>query len=629
MQKRPVKVRIIVLLAMSALLMGAFFIAPGPAKGQGGWSHDFDFTTSDWAFVPEHNSNFTPADFGSWQSGVGWQAVNASNHVTGIDHYTLARIGVGWSLAGPRTITEFSIVYDLTQGTWNVGNCPGAGCTYYPTQITADVGIVASAASLPDTSGTNKTISWTGSLANVQGIAVDLEAAYFADNFGSGSYGSGVIKSLHIAGLGTDPFEEAGLFTPTPTPTATFTATPPYYTPQPITTLTADSPTCMTPDTRSASFLTGQQWAFNGGANYAVPLPQRFLRLPPGGSASMSVNLSDAEYKLQVVYQSSGIGGGSFVASVGGQPYTIQPADSAEHTFETEPIRYATGATTLGLSKPATDSVDVVIKFFCLSAVQGSGSGAITTGGDKNDQCETCDPPISITDIPGILNWLLCNIRRLWTCYLLPILTNILSFIGTIIKFILSFFGWIVRGIGDILNWVAGLISSAWGSITGWISNLFAGVNNDFHSSGIADDMNVAASRTRDLPTAIGNGISTLGGQLSQIFTNTGQGLGGFIDFIWRLINFGASAIAYVIGLIPLVIQSFVDGINSASTPPSGSPLCSNPASLAYYPCLGFYVLDNTIFAGPAGYLFPVLIGIIVFYNLVWIFTRIKEELSK
>jgi hypothetical protein len=579
MQKRPIKVRIIVLLAMSALLMGAFFIAPGAVKAQGG-ARSYDFSQSDWSW---HSSGFgrceagAPPVYASYQTGVGWRTTDdpgATRTLGCIWVYPAG--GANYTITGVRVVGHFSA--PASTAFRGVIAEPGA----------QNIGF------LPTTSG-NFDVTFSVN-TTVQQLAVVFDT--------QDSYGPNYIYAVYLT-------------------------VPPYYTPVPLTTLVPDLPTCTMPDTRSASFRPGQQWAFNGGADYAVPLPQQFLRLPPGGSASMSVNLSDAEYKLQVVYQSSGLGGGSFVASVGGLPYTIQPADSAEHTFETEPIQYPTGATTLGLSKPATDSVDVVIKFFCLSAVQGSGSGAITTGGDKNDQCETCDPPISITDIPGILNWLLCNIRRLWTCYLLPILTNILSFIGTIIKFILSFFGWIVRGIGDILNWVAGLISSVWGSITGWISNLFAGVNNDFHSSGIADDMNIAASRTRDLPTAIGNGISTLGGQLSQIFTNTGQGLGGFTNFIWRLINFGASAIAYVIGLIPLVIQSFVDGINSASTPPSGSPLCSNPASLAYYPCLGFYVLDNTIFAGPAGYLFPVLIGIIVFYNLVWIFTRIKEELSK
>jgi hypothetical protein len=99
-------------------------------------------------------------------------------------------------------------------------------------------------------------------------------------------------------------------------------------------------------------------------------------------------------------------------------------------------------------------------------------------------------------------------------------------------------------------------------------------------------------------------------------------------DLIGGLFNLFVRGLAYLITLTPLIIETLISGFNASATAISGSPICTNSSDFLYAVCLGFYVIDNTILSGPAFYLIPIAIGLLVFDTFVWAFQAIRRAFS-
>lgn len=144
---------------------------------------------------------------------------------------------------------------------------------------------------------------------------------------------------------------------------------------------------------------------------------------------------------------------------------------------------------------------------------------------------------------------------------------------------------------------------------------------NDLQVGTSAALLNVIASNVRDMPTILGNGLAFLGEQFFVLIQNAES----FFEVVIGLFAWFLQAIAYLITLVPLIISALVTGFNAAAVPISGSPLCGAPGDFLYAPCLGFYILDNTLFSGPAFYLLPLVIGILVFDTFIWALAKFRE----
>jgi hypothetical protein len=155
-----------------------------------GWIHTVNFAGGLEGFILD-------AAFGAWAAGVGITPTNGGVPPT----FTAAiRSLLAADNIASTTFTSVNIVFDFTKGTYTAVT-PAA-------LIFFNSGQIATISSSVITTGTNKTLSWTGSAAGVTQVAVQLVMSY--DGAGPHVYsGDGVLKSITMTGVGTNPFTGA------------------------------------------------------------------------------------------------------------------------------------------------------------------------------------------------------------------------------------------------------------------------------------------------------------------------------------------------------------------------------------------------------------------------------------
>ncbi|MBX3082930.1 MAG: hypothetical protein KF716_14950 [Anaerolineae bacterium] len=409
-------------------------------------------------------------------------------------------------------------------------------------------------------------------------------------------------------------------YSPTPTATATGTAYPNPYTHRLCTLLLG-----------RAEFR--EAWTFDGGSDFEASDPNRFLRMPPGGSATLTLALSPTkQYGLSVLLRAAQTGdNGNITLQIGtSAAYSIPLESHADlRGFTSEAINYepdTTGGYTVKFARPSTATGDVVVEYFCLQVKVSSGGDDSGGGtGEENDRCSVCQAPDWFGDLGGILNWLICQIKNLLTCYVSQFLIYIMGLINKVTGFALDIFVWMVDGFNAVVKWANGLLPQVPMFAGGATANLITGASNTMHTSGMANGMNIVAAGARDLPRTINNIMTGLIGQVSSAIVESGS----LIEIMLKLIVVTFSAIIFAIfGLVPILIGSLIGGFLSPSNITSLTMTCTNPDSYLFYPCLIFYALDNTVLAGPAGYLFPLVMGLWAVQTFVWALNRIKEEIA-
>ena len=94
---------------------------------------------------------------------------------------------------------------------------------------------------------------------------------------------------------------------------------------------------------------------------------------------------------------------------------------------------------------------------------------------------------------------------------------------------------------------------------------------------------------------------------------------------IGALVTLLTGGLQTIIGLAVQIIQALINGFNAGAVSiPQGGLTCNTPGTLLYYPCLGFYVLDNTIWQGPVAYLIPIILGTATIRLLMWAMEKIR-----
>ena len=372
-------------------------------------------------------------------------------------------------------------------------------------------------------------------------------------------------------------------------------------------------------------------------AGVSLPDSSSSAETPVGGM------IQSHQYALSVRYHTSEAGDpGDFVLSVGRSPEFHIPVTAipdVTQVFDVPAANYEPTSLIGGVNSPAAyllsirgaTAPNLIIDFVCLSDVTtatiqlGGGRVVGQSGLGLTPDDADCSLPVYspvgdlIQDVPQLIGLVFPLVTTLWNCGLLPIGTKMLYLLKNAAYFANVARQWAGQIIDSAKDWVIADLTIAWRWLSGFGSNLFqiglnllAGLLNALH---LTDLINNIANFIRGIPLFLENAFHTV----QALFAIVG-------DWISRIIT----AIIGIVGVIPLLFLSMINGFNaSASSVPLYAPDCNSANLILYSPCLAFYVLDNTIFDGPVYYIMPVVIGMLGWNTLIWATQTIKENLTK
>lgn len=290
------------------------------------------------------------------------------------------------------------------------------------------------------------------------------------------------------------------------------------------------------------------------------------------------------------------------------------------------------------ISEPQYD-IGLTIDYMCVSeyvSASGGGSGGGSGENTTSGACQICTyTPAPVNTGDALLNirnavqnvWnaivaqLWCNLRRFFECVLMSILGQIAQAIVDFLAFVLGLGYWLVQTAGGLINWVVSAIYAVVRWFGGSIVNIARGLINFLQTIGLLDLLNRILGAIASIPSFIGQIINFIVG----IFQFLGQAIGAVVQLVTMIWQFFITMIQAVV----VIIRSIFDGFNTASLGTiSGSVICSTPSTIGYDVCLGFYILDNTVFSGPAYYLFIIVVGLASLDTLVWALGVIRKKLQ-
>lgn len=297
-------------------------------------------------------------------------------------------------------------------------------------------------------------------------------------------------------------------------------------------------------------------------------------------------------------------------------PDPDQPEDSDLYTFR---LSYGVG-----------DNVDWIVDLACVSDAT-PGAQIVPSGGSNSAGiCRDCTYHATgnlINDILSVFAWLWCGLSQLFDCVLKPMLLGIWQVILNVLQ-VLGFVRiWAGTIIGNGIRW----LNANWGVIGAWASGALSNL--------VRALLNVATFLLNTIPIVgfINLILSFFGTPLGQLVANTAHTAGTVIATGADIIQIGANflgqvvtGIISIIGAIPTVIAAIIAGFNSPSTSiPVYAPSCSATNTLLFYPCLGSYILDNTLLDGPVYLMFILMLGLVALNVLLWAVRAVQEALGK
>lgn len=414
------------------------------------------------------------------------------------------------------------------------------------------------------------------------------------------------------------------VLTPTATATATFTPTPGYNPP-------IAAPACLG-ITNGPSFRRG--WTPAGGATIEFGE----LNLVPGSSATSRIPIeASKQYDLRVYYTHHGGDGDDLMRfNVGASSFILPLQDgygSFDELFTQNNVTIATNELTGLLNftdfsfeyPPGMLDAGLTVQWWCIAEVGSLVPPAGAIADTYYESCFEClyepisypNPIEAINNIGNYIGWLWCSLRRFLECQLWIILGQLLQGVLDLLNFIKGAFEWLWETVTGAIEWVASLI----GQVLEWIfatgANIIQGIGNlisglwDFLSAFFTTIGLFIKALFEAVVTAIKIVIAIIDAVIRAV-------VGGVVAFI----NWAAE----IFGLGQVVVDGINDGFNrDVGDTISGSLACDNPSGLLYPVCLGFYVLDNTIFDGPGYWVFIVFIGVFSLDTLLWAVEKLRH----
>jgi hypothetical protein len=629
------------LIALVSLLIAVLLLAaPAPARADD--TIVFDFRISNYSFVADVSS-FTGQPWGVWTSGIGWQA----SCTTFAEDHAYNMIQMSRSFGTLATITEMDVKYHLTTGIIDNPTLKQIiGVDNYSTILEDEA--------QPFTTGSNIHLTYTGSASASANFGFSFKAAHGdplvnVTHNCAGIGGSLVIEQITITG--TLPF---ATFTPSPSPTPTPTATPGALPSIPT------APRCDLIRQDIATFENLFAWQIlpeSAGAGHPSGQPKG-LTMPSGVTADLELNLDTAaQYVIRLEFhRTTASTGGTFELRLGTEPafkVDIDPGDSGTQVFEVPAGNYTPNPGNYNMEGSAlykliltaptwSPNPGLIIDFVCISVnTEGggpgsgggtgdAGGGGLFGGGIQQTACEECTyNPVGdlFQDIPRLIEWLWCGLSQLFDCVLRNVLYGLWQTIVRIIQ-IIAFLrlwaglileraiAWVLGNLGVLAAWLGGHIINLLTAIGAPILNVASGFINGVLSllAGLWGFFQQVLVVLSAIATFLTSAVGLVG--------NGFQFVVSIVEQIWHFIS-------QVVGIVPILIGSLIAGLNaSAASIPSWAPACNNPSSLLYYPCLGMYVLDNTIFLGPVYYLVPIAIALVAWQVIGWAIKQFREALT-
>lgn len=412
--------------------------------------------------------------------------------------------------------------------------------------------------------------------------------------------------------------------TPTNTPTITSTHTPtptntPFGSGDPFA-----NAYCIFPTSDKADFTDLTGWSLTGTGGHPSSL-SHYLDVPPAAQAIKQYSGLDSNklYEIYLKFSApSHASDDSFKLKFAQAPEnTISVANTSSAQSYIIPAQryqpsFGSGTSALWSMKVSKDSTGPAsglrIELLCLRAGISAPSGPIANPPVQPENeaavCSICTySPVGdlFQDIPKVVQFIGCLLGSLW-CQLGRLLTGLWETLLSILGFFGKIVAWFVATIGAAISWVMENGLKVVQFVGGWLSNIVNGVLGFF--------LNVA--------TLLYQVLSVIVGFLGSLISN----IVAFLDVIFAMISLLLAKIGEVLGLVPIIITSIISGLNaSPATLPAWAPVCNDSNTFMYWPCIGFYIADNTIWSGPAYYLIPAIMLIIGYNVLSWAIKQIQE----
>jgi len=612
--------RVLVLSVVLLIILSSLFVFPGTVRSQSA-DHDYDFRASaDGSFDTDcgiyddgspmggSDPNWQGSGFGTWGSGSGYtnnvQLSTAGNS-------SQNAISVNCSIGTTTSASGMTIEYTSNDD----------AIAFSGIQLFHSGGQTDDYFTWPNTSGTPDTITRTFSIT---GLTQFNFGAYNCSAAGATTCDNGFSITIHRITLhGTT------LATNTPTPTLTPTIPPQGGGGVP-------SLSCPLLGQDSANFrnLPGNWKLAPTTLTNPVGTTSGLAFTTTNANAQLPLTLSRFnQYILTVRYHITNTTAGEIYLGLGNSPLLRVPIAGTQDTIQSfevpssnyEPNRLGTGSNAdsynLILIAPTTD--DLIIDFICVKDASPSGGSTGTSGNGSwsssgfvgiQAAVDGCTIPYDDTN-----NVFIYAISRIWHCGLKPAQEGIWAGVTNTFRFIQVGWDWLSTVVGNWITWISRTAGVLWAWFSGAAGNILIAVLNAaaslFNSLGLSDLLNRVVQFITNLPSII-NAIVQTGIAVISII---GYWIGRFINTVLS-----------VIFAVPALITSIITGFNtSAATVPVYAPSCNSSNPVLYAPCLSFYVLDHTVWDGPAFFIMPVFMGLIAWDVLMWAINTIKENFSK
>lgn len=260
----------------------------------------------------------------------------------------------------------------------------------------------------------------------------------------------------------------------------------------------------------------------------------------------------------------------------------------------------------------------IIIDYLCVT-----DPAAGTYSHDTGPVCPTCFLNVTldtssigsilssaVADVGNFFSWLWCRFLQWINCSLIPFFQGLWQTIVDIARFLGWAFMWVLKSAGSAIQWVLDNLGVIFRWLGGSITNIITSL---LHNIGFSLSL-----------VGIQLGIPDLGQFLSLIWN--------FIGTLFHLIiGWVISFVGLIVTIISVIFQIFsamLSGFNaSASSIPMFAPICDTPGQFLYYPCVGIYILDNTIWAGILYYIVYVAEALIALRVFWWAIKFLEEAI--
>ncbi len=378
---------------------------------------------------------------------------------------------------------------------------------------------------------------------------------------------------------------------------------------------------------------------------------EQYVRLSPkDGSTSQTYSLSVVARRDGSPSPGSYVNFGWILGSSSGTSANL--SDQNWRTLNLGTVTISSAALTqVRITVGGSGGQSAQIDKICITTTDGVSPPGYLQGPEIIAACRTCSyipTGVLAEDFTEYVRYLSCALGQLWECNLKSVLAGIWLGITAILTLFSYFRIWLGGTISGAMEWWLNALYAIMAYANGLTLNLGTQINNGLTNVRFGTVITQGGAGLWDVLLAVINQIGNLGNNivtglrdvilsaigpvttlLSQIVSGLFGLLSGIVALIAALISLAASFIVLagttLVGTASDSIGALFAAFNAAAmAQPPGAFSCNVPGSFLYYPCLGLYILDNTIFAGPAQVLIPLVLGVIAINLLLWGLKKIR-----